>query len=167
MDCTRNACEMPGLASTSTFASSTRPSVSATTFSMIGPSVRHGPHHSAHRSTTTGTVFERSMTAVWKVASVTSTMPAIVAVGRVVAGSAGRLGRSERTSTPMGASVAADVEGIDRAGVTGWFEQHVPAASAPLEFDLIAGGHSNLTFRVTDANGRRWVLRRPPLGQVL
>jgi len=94
-------------------------------------------------------------------------MPAIVAVGRVVAGSAGRLGRSERTSTPMGASVAADVEGIDRAGVTGWFEQHVPAASAPLEFDLIAGGHSNLTFRVTDANGRRWVLRRPPLGQVL
>ena len=32
-------------------------SVSSTTFSRIGPSVLHGPHHSAHRSTTTGTCF--------------------------------------------------------------------------------------------------------------
>ena len=37
----------------------------------------------------------------------------------------------------------------------------------PLAFDLIAGGRSNLTYRVTDAEGRAWVLRRPPLGQVL
>ena len=41
---------------------------------MIGPSVLHGPHHSAHRSTTTGTVVDRSITAVWNVASVTSTI---------------------------------------------------------------------------------------------
>ena len=33
---------------------------------------RHGPHHSAQKSTTTGVVFERSMTSVWKVASLTS-----------------------------------------------------------------------------------------------
>src|SRR3546814_20596121 len=39
---------------------------------MIGPSVLHGPHHSAQRSTTTGTDFERSTTSVAKVASVTS-----------------------------------------------------------------------------------------------
>ena len=39
--------------------------------------------------------------------------------------------------------------------------------SAPFEFTLIAGGRSNLTFTVTDANGRRFVLRRPPLGAVL
>ena len=32
---------------------------------------------------------------------------------------------------------------------------------------LIAGGHSNLTFGVTDADGNRYVLRRPPLGHVL
>ncbi|MDG2112722.1 MAG: phosphotransferase family protein [Actinomycetota bacterium] len=37
----------------------------------------------------------------------------------------------------------------------------------PLEFDLITGGHSNLTYRVTDSAGTRWVLRRPPLGHVL
>ena len=54
------------------------------TFSRIGPSVLHGPHHGAHRSTTTGVVIERSMTSVSKVASVTSiamevTIPPVVA----------------------------------------------------------------------------------------
>jgi len=34
----------------------------------------------------------------------------------------------------------------------------------PLRFELIAGGHSNLTYAVTDDSGTRWVLRRPPLG---
>ena len=32
----------------------------------------HGPHHSAHRSTTTGISSERSSTSAWNVASVTS-----------------------------------------------------------------------------------------------
>lgn len=59
------------------------------------------------------------------------------------------------------------VEGIDRENVTAWFAQHVPDAVAPLRFSLITGGHSNLTFSVTDENERRWVLRRPPLGHVL
>jgi aminoglycoside phosphotransferase (APT) family kinase protein len=58
-------------------------------------------------------------------------------------------------------------DGIDAAGVTAWFAQHVAEATAPLSFRLIAGGHSNLTYSVTDSTGRRWVLRRPPLGQVL
>src|SRR5439155_70682 len=30
-----------------------------------------------------------------------------------------------------------------------------------------SGGRSNLTFRVTDQAGSTWVLRRPPLGQIL
>ena len=34
--------------------------------------MRHGPHHDAHRSTTTGTSVERSNTALSKLASVTS-----------------------------------------------------------------------------------------------
>ena len=59
------------------------------------------------------------------------------------------------------------VDGIDAGGVTDWFAEHVPDALGPLDFRLIAGGHSNLTYSVTDAGGRRWVLRRPPLGQVL
>lgn len=60
-----------------------------------------------------------------------------------------------------------DVQGIDRDAVEAWYRANVPGAEPPLAFDLIAGGHSNLTFRVTDAAGRATVLRRPPLGQVL
>jgi aminoglycoside phosphotransferase (APT) family kinase protein len=58
------------------------------------------------------------------------------------------------------------IPGVDAAPVTAWFAEHTDAR-APLSFELIAGGRSNLTFRVTDATGRRWVLRRPPLGHVL
>ena len=63
--------------------------------------------------------------------------------------------------------MAEQVEGVDTERVTAWFREHVAALDGPLDFELIAGGHSNLTFRVTDAAGRDWVLRRPPLGQVL
>ncbi|MDX6234232.1 MAG: hypothetical protein QOH68_3329, partial [Nocardioidaceae bacterium] len=31
---------------------------------------------------------------------------------------------------------------------------------------LVDGGRSNLTYRLVDAAGRAWVLRRPPLGTV-
>lgn len=58
-------------------------------------------------------------------------------------------------------------KGIDRENVTAWFERHAHGVAPPLEFDLIAGGHSNLTFSVDDRTGNRWVLRRPPLFQVL
>jgi aminoglycoside phosphotransferase (APT) family kinase protein len=57
-------------------------------------------------------------------------------------------------------------QGIEADQVTAWLAARVELAP-PLSFSLIAGGHSNLTYRVTDAEGRAWVLRRPPLGQVL
>jgi aminoglycoside phosphotransferase (APT) family kinase protein len=59
------------------------------------------------------------------------------------------------------------IKGIDVANVTAWFETHIPGAKGPLAFDLIAGGHSNLTYGVTDAAANHFVLRRPPLGHVL
>ncbi|MGH9084469.1 MAG: phosphotransferase family protein [Acidimicrobiales bacterium] len=59
------------------------------------------------------------------------------------------------------------IKGIDASGVTDWFEANVDGARGPLTFELIAGGHSNLTYRVDDAAGHRFVLRRPPLGHVL
>jgi aminoglycoside phosphotransferase (APT) family kinase protein len=57
--------------------------------------------------------------------------------------------------------------GIDVQAVTAWFAEHVPAARPPLRFERIAGGRSNLTYRVTDADGAAWALRRPPLHSVL
>ena len=59
------------------------------------------------------------------------------------------------------------MEGIDVPKVTAWFEEHIDGAEGPLQFELIAGGRSNLTFKVTDAHGANFVLRRPPLGHVL
>ncbi len=57
--------------------------------------------------------------------------------------------------------------GVDVGNVTTWLAAHVDTLAPPLEAELITGGHSNLTFRLADADGRRWVLRRPPLKQVL
>lgn len=62
---------------------------------------------------------------------------------------------------------AAAPEGIDAAATTDWFGEHVSAARPPLAFSLIEAGHSNMTFVVSDAHGQRWVLRRPPLHNVL
>ena len=74
----------------------------------------------------------------------------------------------EDSPTGHDASTRTDIPaGIDATGVGTWFSEQVPEAIQPLTYELIAGGHSNLTYSVTDATGAKWVLRRPPLGQVL
>ena len=60
-----------------------------------------------------------------------------------------------------------DIRGIHSQRVTAWFQDHIEGVKPPLEFSRIVGGHSNLTYRVTDAANRMYVLRRPPLGAVL
>lgn len=57
--------------------------------------------------------------------------------------------------------------GINRAAVTGWLAEHVEGLRPPMEFSLISGGRSNLTYRLTDASGAVRALRRPPTGGVL
>ncbi len=57
--------------------------------------------------------------------------------------------------------------GIDVESVTRWVEGNIEGVEGPLEFTRIKGGHSNLTYEVRDAQGRRLVLRRPPLGHLL
>ena len=59
------------------------------------------------------------------------------------------------------------MRGIDEARVGAWLDANVEGAKGPYAYDLIAGGRSNLTFKVTDSTGRTMVLRRPPLGHVL
>ncbi|MEM7219007.1 MAG: phosphotransferase family protein [Pseudomonadota bacterium] len=58
-------------------------------------------------------------------------------------------------------------EGIHAQRVTEWLTARIEGLAAPLRFSLIAGGHSNLTYRCEDDGGRAYVLRRPPLGHVL
>ncbi|CAN5575388.1 phosphotransferase family protein [soil metagenome] len=59
------------------------------------------------------------------------------------------------------------MQGIENEPVSNWMVANIPGAVAPFTFELIAGGRSNLTFRVTGADGQCFVLRRPPLGHVL
>ncbi len=59
------------------------------------------------------------------------------------------------------------MQGIDTVRVSSWLDANIADATAPFDFALIAGGCSNLTYAVTDADGQRFVLRRPPLAQVL
>jgi aminoglycoside phosphotransferase (APT) family kinase protein len=57
---------------------------------------------------------------------------------------------------------------LDADKVTAWLQAQLPEpVRPPLRFAPIGHGRSNLTFRVDAADGRSWVLRRPPLGPLL
>ena len=58
-------------------------------------------------------------------------------------------------------------DGINTETVTPWLAQHVAGFTPPFSAEVIAGGHSNLTFKITDARGTKYVLRRPPLSHTL
>ncbi len=67
-------------------------------------------------------------------------------------------GPTELTDTP---------DGIDIAAVTDWLSGERPDLQGPFRFEKLPGGHSNFTYRVQDRHGSTFVLRRPPLGELL
>ena len=73
------------------------------------------------------------------------------------------------TATPatVGLPTAAQPVGYNTATVEAWIAQHVPALQTPLVWTRLEGGHSNLTYRVEDAQGQLAVIRRPPMGELL
>ncbi|MGY1434736.1 phosphotransferase family protein [Streptomyces reniochalinae] len=57
--------------------------------------------------------------------------------------------------------------GLDLARLAAHLERERPGLlRGPLSAEVVQGGRSNLTYRVTDGVGR-WIVRRPPLGHVL
>jgi aminoglycoside phosphotransferase (APT) family kinase protein len=60
-----------------------------------------------------------------------------------------------------------NVVGINPREIADWIEQLGIPFSGALSFERIGLGQSNLTYLVRDANERKWVLRRPPLGELL
>lgn len=60
-----------------------------------------------------------------------------------------------------------DHPGLDTTAVTAWLMGLGLGAREPIRFQRIGQGQSNLTFRVDDASAQTWVLRRPPMGQLL
>jgi aminoglycoside phosphotransferase (APT) family kinase protein len=57
--------------------------------------------------------------------------------------------------------------GIDLDSFARWAAGELPGLTAPFRAELIAGGQSNITAHMTDADGREFVVRRPPLHSVL
>ncbi len=56
--------------------------------------------------------------------------------------------------------------GFDVARVERWLAGHT-AARPPCRWVRLEGGHSNLTYLLTDASGDEYVIRRPPQGELL
>lgn len=72
-------------------------------------------------------------------------------------------------STPahLQAHASANPESLDLGALTAYLRNaSVPVGDQNLQGTLISGGKSNLTYRVTDGTSR-WILRRPPLGDIL
>jgi aminoglycoside phosphotransferase (APT) family kinase protein len=60
-----------------------------------------------------------------------------------------------------------ELPGLDLDAVTAWLDRELPGTRVgALRAELVAGGRSNLTYRLDD-DVHAWVLRRPPLGHVL
>ena len=58
-------------------------------------------------------------------------------------------------------------EGYRVAAVEGWIGNNIDGLTPPFQWTRLEGGHSNLTYRLDDAQGRLAVIRRPPQGQLL
>lgn len=48
-----------------------------------------------------------------------------------------------------------------------WLPGHARPISRIRSCELITGGRSNLTYRLSDTSGQRWIIRRPPTGPLL
>jgi aminoglycoside phosphotransferase (APT) family kinase protein len=68
-------------------------------------------------------------------------------------------------SIEAGTSSALTDKAVNLIALRAYLDQHMPGlVHGELRAALLAGGHSNLTFSVSDGTNR-WVLRRPPLGE--
>jgi aminoglycoside phosphotransferase (APT) family kinase protein len=70
----------------------------------------------------------------------------------------------------VGVNTRMSADAVPAAPLSAWLRAEVPevkVGDAPVAIERISGGHSNLTYRITDAEGTLFALRRPPLGMVL
>ncbi len=65
-----------------------------------------------------------------------------------------------------------DTEGMQIVGyeveaVEEWIGTNTDAITPPCDWTRLEGGHSNLTYKLTDKDARTAVVRRPPMGELL
>jgi aminoglycoside phosphotransferase (APT) family kinase protein len=71
------------------------------------------------------------------------------------------------TNTTDTAAAGSATPGYNVPAVEAWITAHVPQLTPPLTWIRLEGGHSNLTFKLRDAQGNEAVIRRPPMGELL
>ena len=59
-----------------------------------------------------------------------------------------------------------DLPGINRKNIAGWLTER-SEVTGEIRFDVVTHGRSNLTYKLEDEAGRKWILRRPPTGHIL
>lgn len=69
----------------------------------------------------------------------------------------------EPVAVPRGTAIP----GYDVEKVEAWIAAHTSELLPPLTWYKLEGGHSNLTYKLVDGNGREAVIRRPPTGELL
>lgn len=58
-------------------------------------------------------------------------------------------------------------QSLDTQSLGAYLASHIPGFQAPVNAEKFAGGQSNPTFKLTDASGHPYVLRRKPPGELL
>jgi aminoglycoside phosphotransferase (APT) family kinase protein len=58
------------------------------------------------------------------------------------------------------------IVGFQPERIVDWLGEHTPVRP-PLDWHRLEGGHSNLTYQLTDSTGADYVIRRPPEGDLL
>jgi aminoglycoside phosphotransferase (APT) family kinase protein len=64
-------------------------------------------------------------------------------------------------------TVTETLPGYDVPAVEAWIAANIKSLTPPLTWTRLPGGHSNLTYMIEDTAGRKAVIRRPPLGELL
>ncbi len=67
----------------------------------------------------------------------------------------------------MNDSSAGSIPGYDVPAVEAWIAENTEGLTPPFTWERLEGGHSNLTYKLTDASGTTAVVRRPPQGELL
>lgn len=58
-------------------------------------------------------------------------------------------------------------QSLDTQSLGAYMASHIPGYKGPVSAEKFAGGQSNPTFKLTDANNQHYVLRRKPPGELL
>lgn len=74
---------------------------------------------------------------------------------------------SERQDKFAGTMPVREALAFDPGPLEAYMAAHIEGFRAPIEVEQFRGGQSNPTYRITDAGGRRYVLRRKPPGKTL